>query len=90
MNEAWLLNYWGEDVNRWEDMPTRDSAQSSGYKLEWSRWQQMRVSDFLSWQAGLVRKYGRRDQFVTTDFAGGMKPDVNEEALAVARRRCCQ
>ena len=47
-------------------MPTRDSAQSTGYKLEWTRWQQMRVTDFLSWQAALVRKYRRPDQFVTT------------------------
>lgn len=82
MNKAWFLNYWGEDVNKWEDMPTRDSAQATGYKLEWTRWQQMRVTDFLSWQAALVRKYGRPDQFVTTDFAGGMKPDVNEEAVS--------
>jgi beta-galactosidase len=82
MNQAWFLNYWGEDVNKWEDMPTRDSAQSTGYKLEWTRWQQMRVTDFLSWQAGLVRKYRRSDQFVTTDFAGGMKPDVNEEQVS--------
>ena len=81
MNEAWFLNYWGEDVNNWNDMPTRDSAQSTGYKLEWSRWQQMRVTDFLRWQAELVRKYGGPDQFVTTDFAGGMKPDVNEEEV---------
>ncbi|HEV2575591.1 MAG TPA: beta-galactosidase [Acidobacteriaceae bacterium] len=82
MNEAWFLHYWGEDINKWEDMPTRDSAQSTGYKLEWTRWEQMRVTDFLSWQAALVRKYGRADQFVTTDFAGGMKPDVNEEEVS--------
>ncbi|HEX4156507.1 MAG TPA: beta-galactosidase [Acidobacteriaceae bacterium] len=84
MNDVWFLNYWGEDVNSWDDMPTRDSAQSTGYKLEWTRWQQMRVTDYLSWQAALVRKYRRSDQFVTTDFAGGMKPDVNEEAVAAA------
>jgi beta-galactosidase len=82
MNKAWFLNYWGEDVYNWDDMPTRDSAQATGYKLEWTRWQQMRVTDFLAWQAALVRKYGRPDQFVTTDFAGGMKPDVNEEAVS--------
>jgi beta-galactosidase len=84
LNKAWFLNYWGEDVNSWDDMPTRDDAQSTGYKLEWTRWQQMRVTDYLSWQAALVRRYRRPDQFVTTDFAGGMKPDVNEEAVASA------
>jgi len=84
LNKAWFLNYWGEDVNSWEDMPTRDSAQSTGYKLEWSRWQQMRVTDYLAWQAELVRKYRGPNQFVTTDFAGGFKPDVNEEAVAAS------
>jgi beta-galactosidase len=69
-------------VNSWEDMPTRDSAQSTGYKLEWSRWEQMRVTNYLSWQEDLVRKYRRPDQFVTTDFSGAMHYDVNEEAVA--------
>ncbi len=82
LNKAWFLNYWGEDVNSWENMPTRDSAQSTGYKLEWSRWQQMRVTDYLAWQAELVRKYRGPNQFVTTDFAGGFKADVSEEAVA--------
>ena len=82
LNKAWFLNYWGEDVNAWEDLPTRDSAQSTGYKLEWSRWEQMRVTDFLAWQAALVREYRRPDQFVTTDFGGAMRHDVNEEAVA--------
>ena len=82
LNKAWFLNYWGEDVNAWEDLPTRDSAQSTGYKLEWSRWEQTRVTDFLAWQAALVREYRRPDQFVTTDFGGAMRHDVNEEAIA--------
>jgi len=82
LNKAWFLNYWGEDVNEWEDLPTRDSAQSTGYKLEWSRWAEMRVTDFLAWQAELVRQRRRPDQFVTTDFGGAMREDVNEEAIA--------
>jgi len=82
LNKAWFLNYWGEDVNAWEDMPTRDGAQSTGYKLEWSRWQQMRVTNYLSWQAALVRQYRGPYQFVTTDFSGPMHGDVNEEAVA--------
>lgn len=81
LNKAWFLNYWGQDVNSWEDMPTRDAAQSTSYKLEWTRWQQMRVTNYLAWQAALVRQYRRPDQFVTTDFAGGMKSDVNEESV---------
>ncbi|MGB9148303.1 MAG: beta-galactosidase [Acidobacteriaceae bacterium] len=84
LNKAWFLNYWGEDIGSWEDVPTRDDAQSTGYKLEWSRWQQMRVTDFLAWQAALVREYRGPGQFVTTDFGGVMRADVNENAVAAA------
>ena len=82
LNKAWFLNYWGEDVNDWADMPTRDNATSTSYKLEWTRWQQIRVTNYLAWQAALVRKYGRADQFVTQDFGSMMKSDVNELAVA--------
>ena len=82
LNKAWFLNYWGEDIGSWEDLPTRDDAQSTGYKLEWSRWEQMRVSDFLAWQAALVRACRGPQQFVTTDFGGVMRADVNENDIA--------
>lgn len=84
LNKAWFLNYWGQDVNDWSDMPTRDNATSPSYKLEWARWQQMRVTNFLSWQAGLVRKYRRADQFVTQDFGSMMRAEVNEQEVAGA------
>src|ERR1700716_527125 len=32
LNKAWFLNYWGQDVNDWNDMPTRDNATSTSYK----------------------------------------------------------
>ena len=82
LNKAWFLNYWGQDVNDWADMPTRDNATSTSYKLEWSRWQQMRVADYLAFQAALVRRYRRPDQFVTQDYGSMMKLDVNELSVA--------
>ncbi len=82
LSQAWFLNYWGENIHTWEDLPIRDGAQSTGYKLEWSRWSQMRVTDFLHWQADLVRECAAPTQFVTTDFAGMMHHDVNEESIA--------
>jgi beta-galactosidase len=84
LSQAWFLNYWGQNLHSWEDLPTRDGAQSTGYKLEWSRWSQMRVTDFLHWQAALVRECAGARQFVTTDYGGMMKRDVNEEAVAEA------
>ncbi len=82
MNKAWGLNYWGQDVNGWENMPERDGTISTGYKLEWTRWEQMRVTDFLAWQAALVREYRGPNQFITQDLGGAMKRDVNEYAIA--------
>jgi beta-galactosidase len=84
LSKAWFLNYWGQNLHTWEDLPTRDGAQSTGYKLEWSRWSQMRVTDFLRWQAALVRECAAASQFVTTDYGGMMRHDVNEEAVAEA------
>ena len=82
LSKAWFLNYWGENLHTWEDLPTREGAQSTGYKLEWSRWSQMRVTDFLHWQAALVRECAGSRQFITTDYGGMMKRDVNENGVA--------
>ena len=82
LSKAWFLNYWGENLHTWEDLPERSGAQSTGYKLEWTRWSQMRVTDFLGWQAALVRECAGSGQFVTTDYGGMMRHDVNEEAVA--------
>lgn len=82
LNKAWFLNYWGQDVNDWNDFPTRDHATSTSYKLEWTRFQQDRVTDFLHWQSELVRRSRRPDQFVTQDYGSMMRLDVNEPAVA--------
>jgi beta-galactosidase len=84
LSKAWFLNYWGENLHTWEDLPKRDGTISTGYKLEWSRWSQMRVTDFLHWQAELVRESAGPRQFITTDYGGMMKRDVNEEAVAAS------
>ena len=82
LSKAWFLNYWGENLHRWEDLPARDGTISTGYKLEWTRWSQMRVTDFLHWQSVLVRECAGPRQFVTTDYGSMMRPDVNEEDVA--------
>jgi beta-galactosidase len=82
LSKAWFLNYWGENLHTWEDLPTREGAISTGYKLEWTRWSQVRVTDFLHGQAALLREVSGPGQFVTTDYGGMMKRDVNEEAVA--------
>jgi beta-galactosidase len=84
LSKAWFLNYWGENLHTWEDLPSREGTISTSYKLEWTRWSQIRVTDFLHWQAALVRECAGAPQFVTTDYGGMLKHDVNEEAVAEA------
>jgi beta-galactosidase len=44
----------------------------------------MRVTDFLKWQSVLVRECAGSRQFITTDYGGMMKRDVNENGVADA------
>lgn len=82
MDRAWLLNYWGQDVYDWNNLPTRDNATNPSYKLAWSRYSQLRVTRYLAWQAQLVRQNRGSHQFVTTDFGSIMRPDVDETRIA--------
>lgn len=68
LNKLWGLSYWGMTLNDWDEFPTRHSATHPSYKLEWDRYGQKAVGDFLTWQAKIVSEYKRPDQFVTHDF----------------------
>ncbi len=70
LNKAWGLNYWGQNIADFEELPPRDGILNPGYKLEWERFEQQIITDFLAWQAGIVRELKRPDQFITHDFAG--------------------
>jgi beta-galactosidase len=82
LNKAWGLNYWGQRINSFDELPPRDGILNPGYKLEWERFQQKIASDFLGWQAGLVKSLRRPGQFITHDFVGGIPTDVNQAAIA--------
>jgi len=84
LDQAWFLNYWGQAIHDWSDMPRPDFTVSPSYKLEWARFQQQRVTNYLSWQAQIVRGLRRPDQFVLHDFASAMRTDVDEAAVAPA------
>jgi beta-galactosidase len=70
LNKAWGLNYWGQNISSFDDLPPREGILNPGYKLEWERFQQRIIADFLAWQSGIVNGIKRPDQFVSNDFAG--------------------
>jgi beta-galactosidase len=71
LNEAWGLTYWSHRLGSWEDLWSPDGNTSPGYALAWRRFQAHTVTDFLAWQAAIVREYARPDQFITHCAAGG-------------------
>jgi beta-galactosidase len=82
LNKVWGLNYWGQRLNNWEEVPQRDGILNPGWKLEWERYSQWETTDFLGWQARIVNEYKRADQFITHDFAAPPKAEVNELDVA--------
>jgi len=78
LNKVWGLNYWGQRLNDWTEIPPESGILNPGWKLEWQRYAQWITTDFLAWHASIVNQYKRPDQFVTQDFAGPPRPEVNE------------
>lgn len=82
LNKVWGLNYWGQRVNDWDELPPRAGILNPGYKLEWERHQHQVVTDFLAWQARIVGEYKRADQFICHNFVGGVRTEIDEFEIA--------
>ena len=82
INRIWGLVYWGQLIPTWEDLPPRNGILNPGYKLEWESFQHDIVTDYLAWQAKIVREYKRPDQFITHDFSGGIHTNLDQWAIA--------
>jgi beta-galactosidase len=82
LNKDWGLNYWGQRLNDWTEIPPQEGIINPGWKLEWQRYQQWMTTDFLAWQAQIVNEYKRADQFITHDLAGPPRSEANEHDIA--------
>lgn len=69
LNEAWGLTYWSHRLGDWSELWRPDGNSTPSYDLAWRRFQAARTTDFIGWQADLVRELRRDDQFVTTCLA---------------------
>lgn len=68
LRKEWGMNYWGMNINTWEEFYTRDGVSNPSYKNEWERYYRVMLANFLNWQCDIVKEYMRPDQFVTHDF----------------------
>src|SRR4029077_13623494 len=82
LNKVWGLNYWGQRLNDWTEIPPQAGIINPGWKLEWERYQQWMTTFYLSCQPRIVNEYKRPDQFITHDLAGPPRPEVNEHDIA--------
>jgi beta-galactosidase len=66
LNREWGLTYWSHRIDDWSELWRPDGNSFPQYDLAWRRFQAHLTSDFIAWQAGIVREYARPEQFVTT------------------------
>jgi beta-galactosidase len=69
LNEAWGLTFWSHRLSDWSELWRPDGNSTPSYDLAWRRFQAERTTEFIGWQADLVRELGRPEQFVTTCLA---------------------
>ncbi len=91
LNHAFGLDYWSNRINDWEDFPSINGAVNPSLTAAFAEYQRSLVTDYLAWQAGIVRKIKRPDQFLTQNFdldwrgvSYGIQPDVDQFAAARA------
>ncbi|GAA4325748.1 beta-galactosidase [Streptomyces venetus] len=66
LNREWGLVYWSHRLSTWADLWTPDGNAQPQYDVAWREFQARQVTEFIGWQADLVREYARPGQFVTT------------------------
>ena len=68
LNKEWGGNYWGMNINSWEEFPRMDGITNPSMKLAWERFKRHRIAWFLNWQVDLVEEYKKPNQFITHCF----------------------
>ena len=91
LNKEFGLDYWSNRINRWEDFPSVNGSINASLSSAFAEFQRGLVTEYLAWQASLVRQHARADQFVTQNFdldwrgySYGIQPDVNHFEAARA------
>lgn len=89
MNQSFGLDYWSNRISRWEDFPDVRGTINGSLGGEFEAFQRILVTEFLSWQAEIVKEYARPDQFITHNFdlewrghSFGVQPEVDHKEAA--------
>lgn len=91
VNKAFGLDYWSNRINNWDDFPSAVGTINASLSSEFAKFQRKLVTDYLAWQAGIVREYKKPEQFITQNFdldwrgySYGIQTEVDHFAAARA------
>ena len=91
LNHDFGLDYWSNRIDRWQDFPPVENTINASLACAFSRYQRQQVTEYLAWQAAIVREYAQPHQFVTHNFdfewrgySYGVQPRVDHFAAAQA------
>jgi beta-galactosidase len=80
LNREWGLTYWSHRLDDWSQLWRPDGNSFPQYDLAWRRFQSDLTTEFIAWQAGIVREYSHAGQFVTTCLQYG-RPALDDERV---------
>ena len=80
LNREWGLVYWSHRLATWADLWRPDNNAQPQYDLAWRKFQARMVTEFIAWQAGIVREIVGTEKFVTTCIAYD-RPGVQDPEL---------
>jgi beta-galactosidase len=87
LNREWGLVYWSHRLSTWADLWTPDGNVQPQYDVAWREFQARQVTEFIGWQADIVREYAGPGQFVTTCISytrGAVEDDEMTDRLDIA------
>lgn len=91
LNKIFGLDYWSNRINNWDDFPSMNGSINASLNAEFAKFQRLLVTDYLAWQAKIVREYKKPNQFITQNFdfdwrgySYGIQTEVDHFAAAKA------
>ncbi|WP_327581558.1 beta-galactosidase [Nonomuraea sp. NBC_00507] len=69
LNEEWGLTYWSHRIGDWAELWRPEGNTTPSYDLAWRRFQAELTTEFIGWQAEIVRELVPADRVLTTCLA---------------------
>jgi beta-galactosidase len=82
LNREWGLVYWSHRLSDWSDLWTPDGNEQPQYDVAWREFQARQVTEFIGWQADIVREHASPEHFVTTCISYTRQGVADDELAA--------